>query len=112
MKLIRISDYTLQPCNGCRTSYSTKKCVINDDGKKLYQEIIEADGVVLGSPSYFQGVTAQMKVFIDRIGYLALARGRKDFAGEVGGVIAVARRSGAARTCDQMIIFITAVRMI
>jgi multimeric flavodoxin WrbA len=112
VKLIRISDYSLQPCNGCRTCYSTKRCVIDDDGEKVYQEILEADGLILGSPSYFQGVTAQMKTFIDRIGYLALARGRKGFAGKVGGVVSVARRSGVARTCDQMMMFITGMRMI
>ena len=112
VKLIRISDYSLQPCDACRTCYSTKKCVIDDDGEKVYQEILEADGIILGSPSYFQGVTAQMKIFIDRVGYLAIARGRKNFTGKVGGVIAVARRSGVMRTCDQMITFITAVRMI
>ena len=111
-KLIRISDYSLQPCDACRTCYSTKKCVIDDDGEKVYQELLEADGIILGSPSYFQGVTAQMKIFIDRVGYLAIARGRKNFTGKVGGVIAVARRSGVMRTCDQMITFITAVRMI
>ncbi len=112
VKLIRISDYNLLPCNACRTCFNTKECVIDDDGEKLYQEILKADGFILGSPSYFQGVTAQMKTFIDRIGYLALAREKKDFAGKVGGVIAVARRSGAVRTCDQMIMFVTAVRMI
>jgi multimeric flavodoxin WrbA len=112
VKLIRISNYRLQPCNACGTCFSTKKCVIDDDGEKIYQEILNADGVILGSPSYFQGVTAQMKIFIDRIGYLSLARGRKDFAEKVGGVIAVARRSGVANTCNQMIIFLTALRMI
>jgi len=112
VKLIRISDYNLKPCDACRTCYSTKKCVIDDDGEKVYQELLEADGIILGSPSYFQGVTAQMKIFIDRIGYLAIARGRKDFSGKVGGVIAVARRSGMMRTCDQMLTFVTAVRMI
>lgn len=52
-----------------------------------------------------------MKIFIDRIGFLALGRGRKDFVGKAGGVIAVARRSGVANTCNQMMIFLTAVRM-
>lgn len=112
VKLLRISDYNIRPCDACAACFKTKKCVINDDGEKIYQEILKADGVILGSPSYFQGITAQMKTFIDRIGYLALARGRKDFAGKVGGVIAVARRSGVANTCNQMITFMTAVRMI
>lgn len=53
-----------------------------------------------------------MKIFIDRIGFLALARGRKDFAGKVGGVIAVARRSGVSSACSQMLTFLTAVRMV
>ena len=112
VKLIRLSDYNLQPCNGCAVCRNTKKCVIDDDGEKIYQEILKADGVILGSPSYFQSVTAQTKIFIDRIGYLALGRGRRDFAGKVGGVIAVARRSGVAGTCNQMMAFMTAVRMI
>jgi multimeric flavodoxin WrbA len=111
VKLIRISDYHVQPCNGCMACFGTKRCVIDDEGETLYQEIVKADGIILGSPSYFQGVTAQMKIFIDRIGFLDLARGRKDFAEKVGGVIAVARRSGVSNTCNQMITFLTAVAM-
>ena len=109
--LIRISDYRLEPCSACQTCFANKKCVIDDDCEKIYKELLRADGVILGSPSYFQAVTAQMKIFIDRIGFLALARERKDFAGKVGGVIAVARRSGVANTCNQMLTFMTAVRM-
>jgi multimeric flavodoxin WrbA len=112
VNLIRIADYRLLPCNGCMSCFSTKKCVNEDDGEKLYQEILKADGIIMGSPSYFQGVTAQMKIFIDRIGFLALARGRKDFAEKVGGAIGVARRSGVSSTCNQMITFMTAVGMI
>ena len=111
VKLIRISDYNLSPCSGCMSCFSTKKCVKEDDIEKLYGEIMNADGVIMGSPSYFQGVTAQMKIFIDRVGFLALARGRKDFAEKVGGVAAVARRSGVSSTCNQMLTFMTAVGM-
>ncbi len=110
--LIRISDFRLQPCNGCMACIVSKKCVIDDDVEKLYQEIVKADGIIMGSPSYMQGVTAQMKTFIDRIGFLALARGKKDFVEKVGGVIAVARRSGLSSTCHQMIMFMTGVGMI
>lgn len=110
-KLIRLSDYRLEPCKACSACFTSKKCVIKDDCEKIYREMLKADGVILGSPSYFQGVTAQMKIFIDRIGFLALARGRKDFAEKVGGVIAVARRSGVASTCNQMLTFMTALRM-
>lgn len=110
VKLIRLSDYRLEPCDACARCRQTKSCVKEDDWGKLYEEILQSDGLILGSPSYFQGVSAQMKTFIDRIGFLSLAR--KDFAGKVGGVIGVARRSGLAPVCNQMITFVTATRMI
>ena len=108
-KLIRLCSYKLQPCNACMTCFSNGKCVINDDWQNLYDELTRANGIILGSPSYFQGVTAQMKVFIDRIGFLALARKKQDFVGKVGGVIAVARRSGVSSTCNQMMTLLTAI---
>lgn len=109
IKLIRFSDYHLEPCNACMTCFEKSECNIKDDGQTLYDEITKADGIILASPSYFQSVTAQMKIFIDRIGFLALARKRQDFAGKVGGAIAVARRSGLSCTCNQMITFLTSI---
>jgi multimeric flavodoxin WrbA len=109
IKLIRLEDYNLKPCRACMTCFSTGKCAIEDDWQKLIDEIANADALILASPSYFQGVTAQMKIFIDRIGFLALARQKADFAGKVGGAIAVARRSGVSSTCSQMLTFLTSV---
>lgn len=106
-----LSDYQLTPCTACRTCFDTKQCTIQDDVETLYQKILDADGVILGSPSYFQGLTAQMKTFIDRIGYLHIARGRKDFEGKVGAAIAIARRTGLAATWSQMSMFLMACRM-
>jgi len=112
VQLIRLSDYRLEPCDACGTCHKTKNCAKEDDWEKLYQEILRSDGVILGSPSYFQSATAQMKTFIDRMGYLSLARGRKDFAGKIGGVIGIARRSGLENVCSQLMNFVTATRMI
>ena len=109
---ICLSDYQLTPCTACRTCFETKQCTIQDEAETLYQHILNVDGLILGSPSYFQGITAQMKTFIDRIGYLHIARGRTDFEGKVGAAIAVARRSGLAATWSQMSMFLTACRMI
>lgn len=53
VKLMRICDYRLQPCNACGACHSTKRCPIDDDCEKIYQEILKADGIILGSPSYF-----------------------------------------------------------
>ena len=49
---------------------------------------------------------------MDRVGYLNNARGRKAFKNKIGGAIAVARRSGLSNTSSQLLLFLTATRMI
>jgi multimeric flavodoxin WrbA len=53
-------------CQGCRDCEATGTCVQRDDMDTLLQGILEADIVLLASPSYWGDVTGQMKVFIDR----------------------------------------------
>jgi multimeric flavodoxin WrbA len=111
-QLVRLSDYHLLPCQGCMTCAVTGKCIQADDGEVLYKLVTEADGIILGSPSYFQAVTGPMKNFIDRIGFLGLQRKKVDFNGKVGGVVAVTRRSGVSSTCNQMLTFLTALGVV
>lgn len=65
-ELIYLSDYNFQDCNGCEACKDTYACVIEDDMQKIYPKILEADGIILGSPAYFYNVTADMKALIDR----------------------------------------------
>ncbi len=65
-KLIFLGDYSIAGCNGCEGCRDTYKCVVNDDMQKLYPAILEADAIILGSPTYFYNITAEMKAFIDR----------------------------------------------
>lgn len=53
-----------QACMACKTKMDS--CVQKDDMTTLYQEISEADGVVIGSPIYMGNITGQAKVFLDR----------------------------------------------
>lgn len=108
-QLIRLSDYKLEPCQACMTCATTGKCARKDDGEALYKLLTEADGIVLGAPSYFQSVPGPMKTFIDRMGFLGLQRKKVDFTGKVGGVVAVARRSGVSGVCNQMLTLLTAL---
>ncbi len=56
----------LNPCLGCGGCEKTGMCVIKDDLIELYQKVDEADIVLLATPVYFYGPTAQLKTFIDR----------------------------------------------
>ena len=54
-------------CNACQACFKTGECVHKDDFQELYEKILAADGLVIGSPNYFHTVTAQLKTLIDRM---------------------------------------------
>lgn len=65
-ELIFLADYSIKDCTGCEGCRNTYRCIIKDDMQKIYPLLLEADAVVLGSPTYFYNVSADMKAFIDR----------------------------------------------
>lgn len=66
-ELIFLGDYNIGGCTGCEGCKDTYKCVIKDDMQKIYPLIMSADAIVLGSPTYFYNITADMKAFIERL---------------------------------------------
>lgn len=96
-KLIQIGGKTIQGCRGCRACFVKKdqKCIFNNDiFNEVFSEAAQADAIILGSPTYFADMTAELKAFIDRAGYVALANDRM-FRRKVGAAVAVNRRGGA-----------------
>jgi len=65
-ELIALKDKNIKPCNACGGCYKSHKCIIKDDMQDLYGKLLKADIIVLGSPTYFDNVSALMKIFIDR----------------------------------------------
>ncbi|ABO48998.1 NADPH-dependent FMN reductase [Desulforamulus reducens MI-1] len=65
-ELIFLGDYSIADCKGCEGCKKTYKCVIKDDMQKIYPLLLEADGIIMGSPTYFYNITADVKAFIDR----------------------------------------------
>jgi multimeric flavodoxin WrbA len=61
-----LNELDLRPCQGCGGCNKTGVCVIKDDMGLVYSALERADGVILTSPIYFGGVTAQTKAMIDR----------------------------------------------
>lgn len=66
-ELIFLADYNIRGCIGCEGCKDTYKCVIKDDMQKIYPLIINSDALILGSPTYFYNITAEMKAFIERL---------------------------------------------
>ena len=97
-------------CGGCR-NFATPKCVQNDPNFDLIlQKVIEADGLIVGSPVYFSSATPQLMALLDRIGYVT--RPNLVLRRKVGAAIAVARRAGTNFTFAQMNYFFLISEMI
>lgn len=73
VKKINLADYNIQHCRDCLVCRETKtdepyaKCVIKDDMVQIYEELVETDALILGTPVHFAYATAHMMVFLERI---------------------------------------------
>ncbi|MCL1984519.1 MAG: flavodoxin family protein [Methanomassiliicoccaceae archaeon] len=62
------SDLDIGPCRGClRCKKGDKGCVVDDDMQTIYGSIAHADAIILGSPVYMGQMSAQAKLFTDRL---------------------------------------------
>ncbi|MFH1820870.1 MAG: flavodoxin family protein [Methanobacteriota archaeon] len=103
-ELLRLAENEVKPCDACLSCRKTGECVVKDDFRPIFDKMVEADGIILGSPVYFSSATPQIKALIDRAGYLSIAKGRP-FENKVGGPMVVARRAGQNFTLAEMMFF-------
>ena len=90
-EFIKLTDYDIKPCKSCWACLRMGTCVLNDDmTTTIMPKIVEADAIVLGSPVFFNNVTAQMKSFIDRTWSV-----RGQLKDKIGAAVVVGRRYGA-----------------
>ncbi|UCC43636.1 MAG: flavodoxin family protein [Candidatus Zixiibacteriota bacterium] len=61
----RLHDTRFLPCEACGESPEPEFC-IHDDLKELYEKVVECDCLLFGSPIYFDSMSAQAKMFVDR----------------------------------------------
>jgi len=66
-KAINLAKLEIKPCKACYACKEEGICVIDDEMQPLYDEIQAADAIVIGSPIYMWEITAQTKLFVDRL---------------------------------------------
>ncbi len=108
-EMIKVSDVNITPCDGCETCDTTGECKIEDDMQGIYTKLLQSDGIILGSPVYWLGVTAQAKIIIDRT--FVFRRGRR-LRNKVAGAVVVARQVGASNAFSELNDFFGLHRMI
>ncbi|CAB3289428.1 NADPH-dependent FMN reductase [Methanocaldococcus lauensis] len=100
-EFISLAGKELNPCLGCNICKEIGYCQIIDDIEPILEKMKEADGIILGSPVYFGGVSAQLKMLMDRSRPLRIGFQLRN---KVGGAIAVgASRNGGQETTIQQI---------
>jgi len=101
-ELVKVGGTEIRGCIACYKCFEAhdNRCAIQGDGfNEIFEKMVKADAIILGSPTYFAAVAADLKALLERAGFVAHANG-KALAGKIGvGVVAV-RRGGATHVFD------------
>jgi multimeric flavodoxin WrbA len=101
-ELIQMAGKRIKGCIACYKCKENKdgRCAVDNDVLNEYiEKMTHADGIILGSPTYFTDVTTEMKALIDRAGVVARANGDM-FKHKVGAAVVAARRAGSIHAFD------------
>ena len=96
-ELIELSDKNINGCKACYQCFKNKnkKCAnTTDDVNELIQKMIEAEGIILASPTYFANVSTEIKALIDRAGLVSIANDYM-LKRKTGAAVVSVRRAGA-----------------
>jgi multimeric flavodoxin WrbA len=113
-ELVQLSGREIHGCIACYKCFENKDqhCAVKDDiANECIEKMIQAEGILLGSPVYFTDVTSEMKALIDRSGFVSLANGGL-YRNKVSAAVVAVRRSGAIHTFNTMTHFFLAGQMI
>jgi multimeric flavodoxin WrbA len=102
IELVELAGKRIQGCSACYKCFETKdrKCFVkNDIVNDCIEKMVEADGIILGSPTYFADITTEMKALIERSGFTAIANDFM-FKRKVGAAVVAVRRGGAIHAFD------------
>ncbi len=113
-ELIQLAGERIRGCTACRACFETKnqRCIIIDDNVNEYiQKMVAADGIILGSPTYFGMMSSEMKALIDRSGFVARAT-PEILKHKVGAAVVAVRRAGGMTTFDALNHFFLISQMI
>ncbi len=103
-EMVQLAGENIRGCTACGGCVVNKDrcCTIDDDVvNDCIAKMIEADGVIIASPTYFADVSAETKALIDRAGFVARANGDL-FRRKVGAAVVAVRRAGAIHAFDSI----------
>jgi multimeric flavodoxin WrbA len=103
-ELVQLAGKKISGCIACGKCFENKdkRCVIASDIlNECIEKMLESDGIILASPTYFADISANMKALIERSGFVARANNDM-FRRKVGTSVVAVRRGGAIHAFDSM----------
>lgn len=97
-ELVQLGGHKVFGCLACGKCYERRDntCARQDDEMNSFiSKMNEADGILIGSPTYFSNVTTEVKALIDRCGFVNKANGGNILRGKVGAAVVAVRRAGS-----------------
>lgn len=113
-ELVQLGGKKVQGCLACYKCFSNKDQRCHNDSDAIntcIEKMLEADGMLIGSPTYFSNVSTEIKALIDRAGLVAKANGEM-FRRKVGAAVVAVRRAGATNAFNAINYFFTIGQMI
>ncbi len=113
-EIVHVGSYNVKGCIGCGACFKARnnKCVVFDDEvNEVLEKIKECDGLVLGSPVYYAGMSGAMKNFLDRMFYVNGANGNH-LRHKVGASVVAVRRMGGMPTLNGLNHYLTYSEMV
>jgi multimeric flavodoxin WrbA len=103
-ELVQIGGKSIHGCRACFKCIANQdqRCSQNDDDLNKYLEMmIQADGIILGSPTYHGDITPELKALIDRAGLVSKVNGTL-FKRKVGAAVVAVRRAGSVHAISSI----------
>lgn len=112
-ELVHLGGAEIKGCRACYKCFENKdrRCIQNDDLNSFIEKMMESDGIIIGSPTYFSNVSTEVKALIDRAGLVARANNHI-FSRKVGAAVVAARRAGATHVYSSINFFFGISNMI
>jgi multimeric flavodoxin WrbA len=113
-ELVQVGGGRIRGCVACYQCFNRKdkRCAVTDDcANSCIEKMLESDGIIIGSPTYFAAMTPETKALIDRCGMVSRANADM-LKRKAGAAVVAVRRGGAISVFDTINHFFTIGQMI
>jgi len=105
-ELVQLGGSNIKGCKACYKCFEmrNKRCTQDDELNLFIEKMLEAEGIIIGSPTYFSNVSTEVKALIERAGLVSVANGHL-FKRKVGAAVVAVRRAGATHVYSSINFF-------